>query len=360
MAVLPIVPGHVTLMDWARKFGPDGKLLPIANLLSQSNEIVQVMPFMEGNLPTGHKASVQTGLPLPILRRFYQGVPPSKGGVNTIEDVCANQQSRNEVDQKLAELNGDVGAFRLSEALPHFEANTQLFAQQMMYGDTSVNKDGILGLTPRYNAIGARNGVVPASSANIIDSGGTGNNNTSVWLVVWGSNTVTGIFPKGSKAGLDHQDLGLIDAFDANNARYRAYAELWDWVYGLHVKDWRFAVRIANINVNDLAGRTGTQANGVVSSLLYTMIDAMAHIPSMGMGSATFLASRLVKSRLSQMALDKSQNALGFNGSLDQFGKVGPGSVAGSGKDIQGGMLTFQGVPVLTVDALSNAEARVI
>jgi hypothetical protein len=360
MALLPIVPGHVTLIDWANKYGPDGKLLPIANLLSQSNEIVQVMPFMEGNLPTGHKASVQTGLPVPILRRFYQGVPPSKGGVTTIEDVCANQQSRNEVDQKLAQLNDDVGQFRLSEALPHFEANTQLFAQQVMYGDTTTNKDGILGLTPRYNNIGAVNGIVPASSANIIDSGGTGSNNTSVWLVIWGSNTVTGIFPKGSKAGLDHQDLGVIDAFDANNARYRAYAEMWDWSYGLHVKDWRFAVRIANINVADLRSRSGTQANNATTQLLYTMIDAMARIPSMGMGSATFLASRLVKSRLSQMALDKSQNALGFNGSLDQFGKVGPGSVAGSGKEIQGGTLTFQGVPVLTVDAILNNEPRVV
>ena len=360
MATLPYVPGHVTLIDWAKKYDGTGKLLPIANLLAQSNEIVQVMPFMEGNLPTGHKASVQTGLPLPILRRFYQGVPPSKGGGTTIEDVCANQQSRNEVDQKLAELGGDVGAFRLSEALPHFEANTQLFARQIMYGDTTINKDGILGLTPRYNNIGPVNGVVPASAANVIDSGGTTANNTSVWLVVWGSNTVTGIFPKGSKAGLQHEDLGIIDGFDQNQARYRAYAELWDWSYGLHVKDWRFAVRIANIDVNDLRSRTNTQANNAVTSLLYTMIDAMAHIPSMGMGNATFLASRLVKSRLSQMALDKSQNALGFNASLEQFGKIGPGSVAGTGTDIQGGTLTFQGVPVLTVDAMSNAEARVV
>lgn len=360
MAILPYVPGHVTLIDWAKKFGPDGKMLSIAYLLSQANELVNIMPFIEGNLPTGHKASVQTGLPLPTLRRFYQGVAPSKGSVSTIEDVCAMQESRNEVDKKLAELNGDVSAFRLSEAMPHLEANTQLFAQQMLYGDTSVNKDGILGLTPRYNNLTPVNGMTFNTAANIIDSGGTGNNNTSIWLVVFGENTVTGIFPKGGASGIVHEDLGLIDAFDQNNLRYRAYAERWEWNYGLHVKDWRYAVRIANINVADLRARTGTQANGVVTSLLYTMVNALALIPSMGMGTPVFLASRLAKSRLSQMALDKSQNALGYQEALNQFGTVSAGSVAGTGKGITGGVLTFQGIPVLTVDQLSNAEARVV
>lgn len=363
MAVLPYVPGHMTLIDWAKKRDPEGKIMSIAYLLSQANELTAVMPFIEGNLPTGHKAAVQTGLPLPTLRRFYQGVAPSKSAMTTIEDTCAMQESRNEVDKDLAELNGDVNAFRLSEAMPHFEANTQLFAQQLLYGDTSVNKDGILGLTPRYNAIAASattGGLVPATAQNIIDSGGTGANNTSVWLCVFGEQTTTGIYPKGSTAGMSHEDLGVYDAFDANNLRYRAYGERWTWKYGLHVKDWRYNVRIANINVSDLRGRTGTQANNVVTSVLYTMVDAMSRIPSMGMGTPVFLASRLVKSRLSQMALDKSQNALGFQQALNQFGDVAPGSVAGVGKEIRGGVLTFQGVPVLTVDQLLNTEARVV
>jgi hypothetical protein len=87
-----------------------------------------------------------------------------------------------------------------------------------------------------------------ANGQNIIDAGGTGSVNTSVWLVVWGEKTVFGIFPKGSKAGLFHEDLGLIDAFDANNNRYRAYADHWQWKNGLVVKDWRYVVRICNVD----------------------------------------------------------------------------------------------------------------
>ena len=354
MAQLPIVAGRNTLIDVARSFGPDGKVAVVAELLNQSNEIIRFLPFIEGNLPTGHKGVVRTGLPTVQLRSFYRGVKVSKSGRSTVEDVCAMAEGRNEIDKDLADLNGNTAAFRLSEGLAFVEAMNQTFAQQMLYGDTSSNPDGVLGLTPRYNSLSATSG------ANIIDAGGTGSDNTSVWLVVGGENTITGIYPKGSQAGLQQQDLGEIDAFDENNDRFRAYGEIWKWKFGLHVKDWRYAVRIANVDVSDLVGQTATQAITASTWLNKLMIKALARIPSMGMGTPFFMASRTVKEMLSIGAMDKSQNVLSFGQGLDQYGKVGPGSVAGSGTGISGGQLMFQGVPVLTVDQLLATEARVV
>jgi hypothetical protein len=352
-AGLPAVAGHNTLIDIAKSFDPQGKVAVVAELLNQSNEIIRYMNFIEGNLPTGHKGVVRAGLPAVTLRRFYKGVAPSKSGRDTIEDVCAMLEGRNEIDKDLADLNGNAAAFRMSEGLGFMESMNQSFAQQVLYGDTTSNKDGILGLTPRYNSLSATSG------ANVISAGGAGADNTSVWLVVWGENTVTGIYPKGSKAGLVQEDLGIIDAFDASNNRYRAYAELYQWKFGLHVKDWRYAVRIANVDVSDLTGQTGTQAITAATWINKLMIKALARIPSMGMGVATFLASRTVKEMLSIGALDKSQNALSFTEAVNQYGKVGAGSVAGSGTGIQGGQLLFMGVPVLTVDQILATEAVV-
>lgn len=355
MATMPLVSsGRNTLIDIAKSFGPDGKVATVAELLNQSNELIQHMNFIEGNLPTGHKGVVRTGLPTVQLRSFYRGVKVSRSGRATIEDVCAMLEGRNEIDKDLADLNGNAPAFRLSEGLSFIESMNQSFAQQLIYGDTSANPDGVLGLTPRYNSLSATN------SQNIIDAGGSGSDNTSVWLVVWGENTVTGIYPKGSQAGLTQQDLGEIDAFDENNDRFRAYAELWKWKFGLHVKDWRYAVRIANIDVSDLTGQTGTQAITAATWLNKLMIKALARIPSMGMGTATFMASRTVKEMLSVAALDKSQNALSFTQGVNQYGTVAPGSVAGQGTGIQGGQLQFMGVPVLTVDQILATEARVV
>lgn len=354
MSTLPAVAGHSTLIDIAKSFDPQGKVAIVAELLNQSNELINYMNFMEGNLPTGHKAVVRAGLPTVTLRQFYKGVAPSKSGRATIEDVCAMLEGRNEIDKDLADLNGNTAAFRMSEGLAFIEAMNQQFANQVVYGDTSSNKDGILGLAPRFNKISGA-----TSGANIIDAGGTSTNNTSVWLVVWGENTVTGLYPKGSKAGLEQEDLGIIDAFDASNNRYRAYAERWLWKFGLHVKDWRYVVRVANINTSDLTGQTGTQAVTAATWLNKLMIKALARIPSMGMGMPTFLASRTVKEMLSIGALDKSQNALSFEAAVNQYGTVAPGSVAGSGTGIKGGSLRFMGVPVLTVDQILATETQI-
>lgn len=352
MANLPSVAGRNTLLDIAKSFDPQGKVAIVAELLNQSNEIIQYLPFIEGNLPTGHKAVVRAGLPTVALRQFYKGTPVSKSGRATIEDVCAMLEGRNEIDKDLADLNGNTAAFRLSEGLAFIESMNQQFAKSVIYGDTSSNKDDVLGLAPRFNAIsGAANGQ------NVITAGGAGSDNTSVWLLVAGSNTVTGIYPKGSKAGLAQEDLGVIDAFDGSNNRFRAYAELWQWKYGLHVKDWRYVVRIANVDVSDLVGQTGTQAITAATWINKLMIRALARIPSMGMGTPFFLANRTVKEMLSIGALDKSQNALSFTAAVNQYGAVQPGSVAGSGTGIKGGQLQFMGVPVLTCDQILTNEA---
>ena len=353
MPTLPLNAGHNTLIDIAKSFGPDGKVAILAELLNQSNEVIYDMNWIEGNLPTGHKSVVRTSLPTVALTRFYQGVPISKSGRATVEDVCAMQKGRNIIDQELADLNGNTAAFRMSEALGFVEAMNEGFAQEVFYGNVATNKDGILGLAPRYNSL---EGI---SGQNIINAGGTGNTNTSVWLVGWGENTVTGFYPKGSKAGLQQEDLGVIDEFDASGNRYRAYSELWKWNYGLCVKDWRYAVRIANISVPDMIGQANTQAITASTWLNKLMIRALQRIPSMGTSRCAFYANRSVKEMLSIGALDKSQNALSFTEAVNQYGTVTAGSVAGAGTGISGGILKFMGVPVRTVDQLLITEATV-
>ncbi len=340
--------GKVTLLDWAKSVDPDGAVATVAELLSQTNEILLDMPMIEGNLPTGHKHTIRTGLPTSIWRQMYQGVPASKSVRAQITDTCGMLETRSEVDRDIADLNGNTAAFRLSEAESFVESMNQTMAQTLIYGNTSLNPERFMGLAPRYSTIsGATN------AQNIIDASGVGSVNTSVWLVVWGEGTVTGIFPKGSNAGLFHEDLGLIDAFDASNNRFRAYADHWQWKIGLALRDWRYVVRICNIDTTDLVTQATTQSNTAATLMIKLMIKAMARIPFMGKGKAVFYANRTVKEMLSIQALDRSQNALAFMPSANQFGDIGPGSV-------NNGTLTFMGVPVRTVDQILSTEARVV
>lgn len=344
MSTLPVKSGAVTLTDWAKSIDPDGKIAKVAELLSQTNEILTDMPFVEGNLPTGHRGSIRTGLPSPIWRKLYQGVPASKSLRATVEDACGMLEDRSEVDKDIAELNGNSTEFRLSESQATVEGINQGMAQALIYGDSSLNPEQFNGLAVRYNTITPANSEI---AKNVVSAGGSGNC-TSMWLVVWGPNTIHGIFPKGSKAGLEHEDLGLIDAFDANNNRYRAYADRWQWKCGLHVKDWRYAVRIPNISLTDLLAQSGTQANTAATWLPKLMVKAQARIPFRGMGNAVFYASRTVKEMLAVAALDKSQNALAIQPALQQYGNLGEGFPQTD--------LAFLGTPIRTVDRILETE----
>lgn len=345
MATLTTKPGAVTLLDWANSIDPNGKIAKVAELLSQSNEILLDMPFIEGNLPTGHRGSIRTGLPTATWRKLYQGVPASKSLRATIEDSCGMLETRSEVDKDLAALNGNTAEFRLSEAQAFLEGINQTMADALIYGDSSLNPERFNGLAVRYNTV---NPATSEIARNVISASGSGNC-TSVWLVCWGENTIHGIFPKGSSAGLEHQDLGEIDAFDAAGNRYRALSDLWKWKAGLHVRDWRYAVRIANISMTDLLGQSGTQANTAATWLPKLMVKALARIPFRGMGKATFYASRTVKEMLAVGALDKSQQVLAIQPALQQFGKIEPGFVESGG-------VSVLGVPVRTVDRIMETE----
>jgi hypothetical protein len=324
-----------TLLDVAKSLDPDGKTATVVELLNQTNEILLDMPFIEGNLPTGHRTTVRTGLPTSTWRKLYQGVDPSKSERAQVDDSCGMLEARAAVDKDVAELNGNGAAFRLSEAQAFLEAMNEGMASAMLYNDSSINPERPMGLAPRYNSLTAKNGV------NVLNAGGVGADNTSVWLVCWGPNTVHGIFPKGSKAGLQHEDLGLIDEFDANGKRFRAYADHWQWKVGISLRDWRYVVRIANIDVSDLQAGTGTQADTVATNLIKQMVVAMAKIPSMGMGKPVFYVNRTVKAYLNILALNKSQNVLSISEALGQF------------------ETSFLGIPIRTVDQLLNTEAVV-
>ena len=331
MATLPSKAGAITLLDFAKSLDPDGKTAVVVDLLSQTNEILTDMTFIEGNLPTGHRTTIRTGLPTAVWRQLYAGVPASKSTRAQVDDVCGMLEARAEVDKDLYELNGNSAAFRLSEAQGFLEAMNQQMAGTLFYGDTSVNPERFLGLAPRFSLSTALNGQ------NIIKMGGASNANMSIWLVVWGPNTCTGLFPKASKAGLTHEDLGIQDAFDASNNRYRAYTDHWQWKIGISLRDWRYVVRICNIDSTSLLADTG----GTSVKIIEAMIKAINRIPSMGMGTAVFYVNRTVREMLSIQAMNKSQNILSLAEGAHQFS------------------VNFMGIPVRLCDQLLTTEANV-
>jgi hypothetical protein len=330
----------LTLADWAKRVDPDGRVPVVAELLSQSNEILEDCVFKEGNLPTGERVVIRTGLPTVYWRALNQGIPSSKSTTAQVDEACGILEARSEVDKDLAMLNGNTAQFRLSEDTAFLEAMNQTQATTLFYGNPGVDPKQFLGLAARYSDSTAANGQ------NILKAGGSGSDNTSIYLVVWGDNTVYCPFPKGSKAGLIHEDLGEQTVYNSDGTRMQALATRYQWKNGLVVKDWRYVVRIANIDVSDLIAQTGTQASTAATAIIKLMARSLYRIPNMAMGRAAFYMNRTVHSGLSIAALDKSQYVLKINEGLSQFGM--PYS-----------WLSFLGVPLRRVDAILNTEAAI-
>lgn len=321
----------LTLADWAKRTDPDGKVDKIVELLAETNEVLDDMMFVEGNLPTGHRTTVRTGLPEATWRLLNYGVQSSKSTTAQVTDSCGMLEAYAEVDKSLADLNGNTAEFRVSEDRAFLEAMNQNQAETVFYGDTTKTPQRFTGLTPRYNSLSA------GSGENIIDAGGTGTNLTSIWLVVWGPNTIHGTFPKGQKAGLHHEDKGQQTLEDANGGKYEGYRTHYKWDNGLTVRDWRYAVRIANINEADL--QKDPEKGGI--DLVDLMIQAEELIPNLGMGRAAFYTNKRLRTWLRRQI----KNAKNVNLSLEEVG----------GKKV----VSFDGIPVRRVDALLNTESQV-
>jgi hypothetical protein len=330
----------LTLTDWAKRVSPDGNgISPVVELLNQSNEILMDMLWLEGNLATGHRTTVRTGLPAVAWRKLNYGVPQAKSTTVTVDDACGMLEAFGQVDKDLAELNGTTAAFRLSESTAFIEAMNQTMASTLFYGDSELNPERFLGLAPRYSTIaGATNGQ------NILSAGTvTGGDGTSIWLMGWGQNSVHGIFPKGSMAGLQHEDLGLDTVTDAVGGKYRAYLDRYQWKCGIALRDWRYVVRGCNIDVSALVADTAGTTVRIIE-LMSRMID---RIPNFGSCKPVFYMNRTVFSMLRVHAMNRSANALGLEQGLDQFGNP-----------IRGG-LNFLGIPIRRVDAITNTEAQI-
>jgi hypothetical protein len=325
---------HPTLLDLKNRLDPNNKIATIIEMLAQTNEVLDDMVWLEGNLPTGHRTTVRTGLPTPTWRKLYGGVQPTKSTTAQVTDTTGMLEAYAEVDKALADLNGNTAAFRMSEDRAHVEGMNQECASTLWYGNESTEPEAFTGFAPRFNDQAALNGE------NILTDAATpdGTDNTSIYLVVWGENTVHGIYPKGSTAGLQMTDKGqvTVENIDGNNGRAEAYRTHYRWDAGLTVRDWRYVVRI-QIDYENLVKDAATGPD-----LTDLMVQALEIVPSLSMGRPAFYMNRSVRSWLRRQMTNKTKNStLSFENM--------------AGKRV----LSFDGVPCRRSDQLLLTESGI-
>lgn len=327
MAIYP------SMLDMANAMDPDGQVAAVAEILNETNEVLADWSFMEGNLPTGHRHTIRTGLPTVIWRRLYQGVPVTKSRRATVTDTTGMLEAMSKIDAEEAGAAGNLAQFRMDESKPFLESISQELAQTLFYGNTATDPEKFDGLAPRFSERSAENGD------NILDAGGTGVDNRSIWLIVWGSNTCTGIIPKGTTSGISMEDLGKQLTADDNGDEFLAYVAHFKVKAGLILRDWRYVVRIANIDKSELQSDYAIGGANLPS----LMFEAMERIPNLGAGNPVFYMERGILTKLRQ------QLASGTKESTLLYSNIGGHRTA-----------MWNDIPLRRVDKLAVDEARVV
>jgi hypothetical protein len=322
---------NLSLADWAKRTDPDGKIPIIVEALTQTNEIMDDAVVVESNSATSHRTTIRSGLPEGTWRRLNYGSQPEKSKTVQVDDTMGMLETYSEIDKALADLSGNTKDFRFSEDKAFLEGLGHTFASTFFYGDTSLEPEKFMGLSARFNDTTAENGD------QILDGGGTGSTNTSIWLVTWDDNICHLIFPKGQKAGLQMNNKGQVTKESATRGLYEVYRTHFKWDAGLTVRDWRYIVRIANIDVSTLVkdGTTG-------ADLIDLMTQAIETLQTQGRGRLAFYCNRRIKSFLRRQIANKVASST-----------LTMEMVAGKH------VMTFDGIPVRRVDALLNTESTV-
>lgn len=342
-------PGNFTYAEWAARMDPDGKVSTLVDLLSQNNGILEDCMAVECQSGNAYEFTQVVSLPTPSRRAYNTGVVATMAGVAKQVQTCAEYADWVYMDQTLAELGGNVAELRAQEIALHMEGLSQLVASDLFYANRATNPLEFTGLANIYNTVSTSTSNI---AENVIDCGGTGSTNASMWMITWGPKHIHTIFPKGIPAGIRHIDYGkTVPLKDSSSNQFPGYQDFIGWSLGLAIHDWRFCVRACNIDVTLLSGGSAANLIAILTAMMMKMPIAPAGVgpvqtsdapEKLMMGRSAIYVNRTIYTALDEQAQNKTNLLLKME---EWDGHV---------------ILTWRGVPIRIVDALTNTEARVV
>lgn len=276
----------------------------VIELLAPSCDLINDAYVGECNSKDSNISVIRTKMPEPEFRAYYQGAKKSSSATRKVVDTCGQLTDYSVVDKTLCDRQKNPGQFRLNEATAHLMGFQKKIMKSMLYGDTKTDPLGFDGMARRY---GKKSTTENTIGKQIIDGGATSGDCTSVFLITFGENDTKLLYPEGSKAGINHQNLGEVTEKDENGREYQAYKDYWEWTVGLAVGNFKSNCRIANISVEDL--RNGDVD---VESLLLDAYYATDDDRVKGLNNSFIYASKEFYKALHKKILNKTNVNLSF------------------------------------------------
>lgn len=307
----------------------------IIEMLAETNSILEDAVAIECNNGTLHRTTIRTGLPSVTWGQLYKGIAQSKSETAQVDDTTGFAEALSTVDQRLLDLAGpNRNKVRLQEAQGFLEAMNQEIASKLFYGNVATDPEQFTGFAPRFNSLTADNG------GQIVDAAGIQSDNTSIWFVTWGDRQCHLLYPTGTQGGIKRADKGEQRVLDGSGNPYYVEEEMFSWHCGLTVRDWRYVVRVANIDTSLLAAGSVD-----IYKFMRKAFWAMKSHNVTGGRQVIYCNSDVLEALDADSTPTTSTSA--------SFVRLRPMEVAG--KEV----MSYRGIPIRQVDALLNTEAQV-
>jgi len=317
-------------------------------ILDRMTPLVKMMPMKASNNILSNIAVRTDSLPVASNRRWNEGIKATTSKNTPLNDPIALFQDVSEVDYDLWGLQNDPEAWRMDQDMNHIEALFQLLESTLFYGSTQYNPGAFNGLSTRFNNLesypnGDTSGVF---LPNVWNGGLTTGPATSAWMIEFADDTVYGIYPPNTSAGLKVEDMGkelktLASTTGSQGANYYyPVLRTWlTWYMGIQIADERAVQRIANINPVALSSPGDFDEN--------IFIQAKNNLPRNGEGSGTVIfVNRQLKAQIDIRAVSQKINAYtNFNSNeTDVFGRS---------------VTKFQNIPIYVAEKILSTETVV-
>jgi len=333
---------QLTLLELAKRTNL-GALLTIVEVLDEDNEWMADAPWIEANQTMFHITTRRTSVPTGKWRKINEGVTPSSSATKQLTEGIGILEDYSRVDKLLAELSGNVEAFRSGEDKAFLSGMGQTLSDTMflgtsttgavasaVYGDTAGNPE-------RFNGLPAR--LDHKDLDMVYDAGATGTTDcTSIYICQWGKEMMHMTYPKGSPTmGVIHENLGeqTIDLTTTAGTPklMQALVSHFKLHAGLVLRDDRCIRRIASIR----SVHSSTCSFSSTGNVHHKLIEALNALPYRGK-NAVIYCNKEIKTQMDIFSVDKT-------------------NVNYTAQDWSGVSTTmFRGVPVRRVDAIGNKE----
>jgi hypothetical protein len=317
-----------------------------ARVLDRSTPFIKMLPMVASNNILSNIAVRTDSLPVASTRRWNEGIKATAAKNVPLSDPIALFEDYSEVDKDLWEIQNQPNAWRSDQDMNHIEGLFQLLESTVIYGNIAVSPGAFNGLSTRFNNLTSVPNGDSTWKPNVWNGGASSGNVTSAWMIEFSPESLYGIYPPNTPAGLSIRDLGeftkeISSALGSvgSNYLYQVLRTMLRWYVGIQIADERCVQRIANINPTILS------SNNFDENIF---IAAKNQLPRFGEapGTAIFV-NRDLKTQIDIRAVSQKINTYFTppgDGSMDVFGKS---------------VTKFQNIPIYTAEKILSTETVV-